>query len=223
MNISQGRVLRRRDFHELDLSPLEGRHVPRDGALTKVLNTKIDGPTVLVGPLGSCQRKSNASPMKCTYQSWDAQYDYSFLSNNAPRTALPTSVPNSSPQFFFFSLILSLLFFILFALASLTDVVPNSPGFLSKLNCGTGSKAVASLGILGFIIGLMTTIVWRISFGRDVDEFNTRIAEANGNPQLVASMSNGFTMMWVAFAFQSPMLVCALFKVHVETVAAAKA
>ena len=52
MNITQGHVLRRRDFHELDLTPLEGRNVPRDGALTKVLNTKVDGPTVLIGPLG---------------------------------------------------------------------------------------------------------------------------------------------------------------------------
>ncbi len=119
--------------------------------------------------------------------------DYSFVGNNAPQSALPTSVPSTSPQFFFTSLIFSLLFFILSVLASLVDFLPNSPGFLSKLSDGMGSKAIASLGSLGFIIGLMSTLVWRVSFGRDVDEFNMRIAQANGNPQLVASMSNGFT------------------------------
>ncbi|KAF8331349.1 uncharacterized protein EI90DRAFT_3016363 [Cantharellus anzutake] len=221
MNISEGRVLKRRDLYDFDFSPLEGRRVPRGDAVTNVLNTKVDGPTVLIGPLGSCQRKNNAGAMKCTHESWDAQYDYSFLPDNAPKSALPTTVPNTSPQFFFTSLLFSLLFFIFSALTLLSEILPNAPGSLSKLNANQmASKAVASLGTLGFIIGLMSTLVWRISLGRDVEEFNARIAEANGNPQLVAGLSNGFTMMWVAFAFQGPMLVCALFKLHVQAIAA---
>lgn len=45
----------------------------------------------------------------------------------------------------------------------------------------------------GFIMGLLAALTWRISFGRDVEEFNIRVAEANGNPALFASLSNGFT------------------------------
>jgi len=64
---------------------------------------------------------------------------------------------------------------------------------------GAVTRALATLGMLAFMIGLLTTITWRISFGRDVDEFNQRIGAANGNPALVASLSNGFTSEFQSF------------------------
>lgn len=119
---------------------------------------------------------------------------YSFLPDNAPKSALPLSPPNSSPAFYLSSLIMSLLFFLLSCIASLAEILPTAPGFITKMNSsGMTTRAITSLGMLAFAIGMLTTIVWRVSFGRDVDEFNQRIAEANGNPALFASISNGFT------------------------------
>lgn len=89
---------------------------------------------------------------------------------------------------------MSVLFFLLSSFASLADILPKAPAFLGKMNGHGGiTRALTSLGLLGFVIGGMSSVVWRISFGRDVDEFNARIAEANGNPALFASLSNGFT------------------------------
>jgi len=95
---------------------------------------------------------------------------------------------------------MSILFFVLSCIASLADILPAAPGFITKMNSsGVVTRTLATLGALAFMIGLLTTITWRISFGRDVDEFNQRIADANGNPALVASLSNGFTSEFPSF------------------------
>lgn len=87
-----------------------------------------------------------------------------------------------------------MLFFLLSCTASLAEILPKAPGFITKMNSsGVATRAITSFGMLAFSIGLLTSIVWRINFGRDVDEFNQRIAGANGNPALFASLSNGFT------------------------------
>lgn len=173
--------------------------------------------------------------------------DLSVLPDSAPKSALSPTIPITSPVFYLVALILSLLFFSLSTIGSLADILPSAPKPIVQLNShALATKIIASFGMLGFIIGLLSSIVWRVTFGRDVSEFNSRIASANGNPALVAGLSNGFTstcplprypvinlrlivivllllVMWVAYAFQGPLLICALFKLHMLAVPAAKA
>jgi hypothetical protein len=120
--------------------------------------------------------------------------DYSFLPSAAPKSALATSIPETTPVFYLVALIFSLLFFSLFTIASLADILPKVPKPIEVLNNHSlVTKIITSLGVLGFVIALLSSLVWRVSFGRDVDEFNSRIAAANGNPALIAALSNGFT------------------------------
>jgi len=53
-------------------------------------------------------------------------------------------------------------------------------------------------------------------FGKAVEDFNTTIQEGGNNgPHLIAQLSNGFTMVWVAYAFYAVPVVCALARLHV--------
>jgi len=224
MNITAGKGLGSRAL--FDLGVTGGRRVPREASIATVLSARstVDGPTILFGPLGSCAKPSNNGKLVCTTASWHAAYDLSVLPDNAPKSALSPSIPITSSVFYLVALILSLLFFCLSIIGSLADILPSAPKPIVQLNNhAVATKIIASFGMLGFIIGLLSSIVWRVTFGMDVSEFNSRIATANGNPALVASLSNGFTMMWVAYAFQGPLLICALFKLHMLAVPAAKA
>jgi hypothetical protein len=99
---------------------------------------------------------------------------------------------------------MSLLFFLLSCTASLAEILSKAPGFITKMNSNPGvTRVITSLGMLAFVIGMLTTVIWRVNFGRDVDEFNQRIAEANGNPALFASISNGFTSEFQSWRYNS--------------------
>ena len=75
------------------------------------------------------------------------------------------------------------------------------------------------LGILGLTplsLGLSSFLIIRLWFGKAVDDFNQSVElEGDTGPHLIAQLSNGFTMVWVAYAFHSIPLVCALAKIHV--------
>ncbi|KAF8312134.1 hypothetical protein DL93DRAFT_2156884 [Clavulina sp. PMI_390] len=201
----------------------EGRRVPR-AALFGVLSATTDGASAFIGPLGSCAKAHNADQLTCQSANWDATYDYSLLPSNAPKTALPPSPPSTSPPFYLTAIIISTLFFLLTFVASLADLLPSAPAALATMNTHPGfNQGVTSLGMLGFIMTLLTALVWRISFGRDVQEFNIRIAVASGSPALVASLSNGFTMIWISLGFQAPLLACQFFKLHMEAISNGKA
>lgn len=61
-------------------------------------------------------------------------------------------------------------------------------------------------------------------FGKAVDDFNQSIElEGANGPHLIAEIANGFTMVWVAYAFHSIPLVCALAKIHVTAAPPGKA
>jgi len=61
-------------------------------------------------------------------------------------------------------------------------------------------------------------------FGKAVDDFNESIElEGVNGPRLIAEISNGFTMVWVGYAFHSIPLVCALAKIHVTAAPPGKA
>lgn len=80
-------------------------------------------------------------------------------------------------------------------------MIPVVPGFISRFaNNGIAARVVAWLGVLGFTIGLMCTIIWRISFGRDVQEFNDRNFDAGADAvQLLARLGNGMTSKYRFF------------------------
>ncbi|THH06921.1 hypothetical protein EW145_g3747 [Phellinidium pouzarii] len=162
-------------------------------------NLDVDGPTVHIGALGSCSRSQNQKPLNCTVASLSPIYDLSALPSNVP-TSLLTAPAATSPGFIAVSLGFSCLFVAIFTLIS----------FRSKLGPRMGAmfdkpfinRAVAWVGLLGFMIGLTAFLVLRMWFGKAVDDFNSGIVALGGQaPQIVASIENGFTMVWVAYAF----------------------
>lgn len=117
------------------------------------------------------------------------------MPSKAPTDALPLQPPATTPAFFVASIVLSFIFFVLSLVASLAEILPVVPKFISKFaNHGLAARFIAWFGLLGFVMGMMCTIVWRISFGRDVEEFNARNFDAGANAvQLLARLGSGFT------------------------------
>lgn len=200
-----------------------GRVVPRaaiaERALAARASKPVDGPSVFMGLLGSCSRLSNFEPTHCTVENLMPTYDLSVLPQNHPRfLSNPTS---SAPQFLLASLIFLTLFLILHLLFSIPERIPTSPAGLVKL--ASHSLAIrfsAWMGILGLTMGLCTLIVLRIWVGKAVEDFNQDIIDmGKGAPQLIAGVQNGFTMMWIAYAFAAPSIVCALFQVQIAAAA----
>jgi hypothetical protein len=90
------------------------------------------------------------------------------------------------------------------------------------------------MGINNCVLGLTSFLVIRMWFGKAVEDFNQAIVEAgNSAPHLIAQLSNGFTstffctpimsnlsshvpiVVWVAYAFSSVSVICALARLHV--------
>ena len=72
--------------------------------------------------------------------------------------------------------------------------------------------------------GISSFLVIRLWFGKSVDDFNQSIElEGDNGPHLIAGLSNGFTMVWVGYAFHAIPLVCALAKIHVTASPPSKA
>jgi hypothetical protein len=66
------------------------------------------------------------------------------------------------------------------------------------------------------MIGLTSFLVIRRWFGKAVEDFNGAILGGGDNaPHLIAAISNGFTMVWVAYAFYGVPVICALARLHV--------
>ncbi|KAI0004301.1 hypothetical protein BJV74DRAFT_875995 [Russula compacta] len=172
----------------------------------------IDGPTLFLGALGSCSRPDNKGPVTCTQPSVSPTYDLSALPPNSPN--LLTAPTTSTPVFIAIAIVLSTLFFMLFTMISLRA---NLGAKLSTvLDRPTFHRASAWLGLLSFLIGLTSFLVLRMWFGKAVEDFNgVIIADGNNAPHLIAQISNGFTMVWVAYAFYGVPVICALARLHV--------
>ncbi|KAB5593464.1 hypothetical protein CTheo_3098 [Ceratobasidium theobromae] len=204
---------------EQDLRVLfNGRVVPRaaiaERALAARASRPVDGPSVFMGLLGSCARTSNSAPTICTGESIKPTYDLSVLPENHPRfLSNPTT---TAPQFLLASLIFLTLFLILHLLFSLPERLPTTPAGIVKLaSHSLAIRLSAWLGVLGLTMGLCTVIVLRIWIGKAVEDFNQDIIDIGKSaPQLVATVQNGFTMMWIAHSFAAPSIVCALFQVQ---------
>jgi len=175
-------------------------------------STSVDGPTVHMGALGSCSRSTNNDPLNCTIPTLSPTYDVSVLPNGASN--LLQAPAATTPAFIAVSLAFSALFVIIFTMIS----------FRSKLGAKLGAslekpfinRAVAWIGLLGFMIGLTAFLILRMWFGKAVDDFNSSVQQLGEQaPQIAASIGNGFTMVWVAYAFLAVPLVCSLAKLHV--------
>ncbi|KZS92994.1 hypothetical protein SISNIDRAFT_454939 [Sistotremastrum niveocremeum HHB9708] len=170
----------------------------------------IDGPTIRLGVLGSCSQPHNSAPINCSVPSLSPIYDVSVLPSNVPDVL--TSPTTATPGFILFSLVLAVLFFILFTLTMLRERLGKLANVLNKPFFG---RFTAWLGVLMFMIGLTSYLVLRMWFGKMVDDFNQNIiGQGSGGPQLIASTGTGFTLIWVSYSFSAVPVVCALMKLQ---------
>ncbi|KLO20286.1 hypothetical protein SCHPADRAFT_864278 [Schizopora paradoxa] len=176
-------------------------------------SSKVDGPTVRLGALGSCSRPNNDSPLNCTSAVLNPVYDLSVLPNNAPNLLL--SAPTSAtPAFIAISLVLSTFFVLLFSLLSFRSKLPGKMG--AVFDKPAIHSGVAWFGVFGFMTGLTSFLILRIWFGKSVDDFNIALLQSGSDaPDLVASVGSGFTLAWVAYAFLAVPIVASLAKLHV--------
>ncbi|KAI0778154.1 hypothetical protein BD413DRAFT_507153 [Trametes elegans] len=171
----------------------------------------VDGPSVFLGALGSCVRPNNNGAVTCTTPTVSPTYDLSVLPGNAPDLlSAPTA---TTPAFIAVSLAFTILFFLLFAMTSFRGKMGK---FGNTFDRPGVQRATAWIGLLGFLIGITSFLIIRMWFGKAVEDFNRDISkEGSSAPQLIAATSNGFIMVWVAYAFYAVPVVCSLAKLHV--------
>ncbi|EGN94569.1 hypothetical protein SERLA73DRAFT_144395 [Serpula lacrymans var. lacrymans S7.3] len=176
-------------------------------------NQAVDGPSLFLGALGSCSRPNNEAGVSCTSPSLSPTYNTSVLPSNAPSLDL-SAPPTAAPVFIAIALAFSIIFFFSFTAISFRHVIPGKFGeFWDRPMTQRGS---AWIGIFGFLVGLASFLIVRMWFGKAVDDFNQGIAsQGSGGPALVASTSNAFIMVWVAYAFFGIPVIVSLAKLHV--------
>ncbi|KAJ3894976.1 hypothetical protein GG344DRAFT_86190 [Lentinula edodes] len=181
--------------------------------LTQTNGPSVDGASVFLGALGSCSRSDNAALINCTAPSLSPAYDLSVLPSNAPQLTL-TAPPSSSPAFIAVSLAFSIVFFITFTMISLRHKMGVKLGAVFEKPAI--QRFSAWIGFFGFFIGLTAFLILRMLMGKSVDDFNNGIVSlGSGGPQLVASSGNGFTMIWVAYAFYAVPVIASMAKINV--------
>lgn len=173
----------------------------------------VDGPTVFLGALGSCSRPNNEAPVNCTSPTINPTYDLSVLPGNAPDLlSAPTA---TTPAFIAVALAFTVIFFLMFTLMSFRGSMGKFGATLEKPLI---HRTTSWIGLLGFMIGLTSFLVIRMWFGKAVEDFNDDIARAgSAAPQLIAATSNGFIMVWVAYAFYAVPLVSSLANLHMKS------
>ncbi|KAF8626524.1 hypothetical protein AX15_004829 [Amanita polypyramis BW_CC] len=188
--------------------------VTPSNALFSEQETNVDGPSAFLGVLGSCSRRMNSASVNCTSPSVSPTYDLSILPHNAPALLLSPPAP-STPVFIAVALSFSALFFFTFAFTSLRHKM--GEGASAALERPIVQRISAWIGFLGFMIGLTAFTVVRMWFGKAVQDFNNFIiSQGNSGPKLIANVGNGFTMVWVAYAFYAVPLIVALAKLNVK-------
>jgi hypothetical protein len=174
----------------------------------------VDGPSLFLGALGSCSRTLNAESVTCTPVSLNPVYNSSVLPSDAPNLLLnaPTA---ATPAFIGVSILFSVLFFIAFTTISFRHKMG------SKLATLLETPAIQSfsawVGFFSFLIGITSFLILRMWFGKAVQDFNSTITLlGQDGPKLVANISNGFTMVWVAHAFFAVPVIISLAKLNVS-------
>ncbi|KAF7791902.1 hypothetical protein EIP86_002927 [Pleurotus ostreatoroseus] len=148
----------------------------------------IDGPSVFLGALGSCERPSGNASVTCTLPTVSPKYDLTDLPSNAPDLlSAPTA---TTPAFIAVSLAFTVIFFFLFTFTALRSKLGKAGVWFDRPMV---QRSTAWIGLLGFMLGLTSFLVIRMWFGKAVEDFNAAILEGGKNsPQLVAATSNGF-------------------------------
>ncbi|KAJ7783829.1 hypothetical protein DFH07DRAFT_727305 [Mycena maculata] len=174
----------------------------------------VDGPSVFLGSLGSCSRPNNNAGVNCTIAALNPVYDLSALPSSAPRLLL-SAPTQGTPVFLGLALACSILFFITFTLISFRHKMSDKmTAFLDKPALHSIS---AWIGFFGFMIGMTSFLILRMWFGKAADDFNDSIAlQGSDGSQLLASVGNAFTMVWVAYAFYAVPLIISLSKLNVK-------
>jgi len=187
--------------------------VPSTALLETGSSKGVDGPSVFLGVLGSCSRPNNAASLNCTTATLSPQYNLSVLPSTAPDLLL--SAPTAStPVFIAIAISFSILFFIAFTLISFRHKM--GPKIVSILDRPLWPRASAWIGFFGFVIGITSFLILRMWFGKAVDDFNASIeAQGQQGPQLIATIGNAFTMVWVAYAFYAVPIITSLTKLNV--------
>jgi len=175
---------------------------------------KVDGPSVFLGPLGSCARSNNGASMNCTFPSISPQYDLSRLPGNAP-TSLLYAPAASTPVFISIALALDVAFLVTFTLISLRSKLGKAG---SAFETPLLQSVSAGVGFMGFMIGLTAFLILRMWFGKAVQDFNSSIqSQGAQGPKLIGEIGNAFTMVWVAHAFWTVPVMISLTKYHIKS------
>lgn len=173
----------------------------------------LDGPSVFLGLLGSCAKQSNSASVNCTASSVSPLYDLSVLPGNASSYLL--SAPYASTAVFIaIAISFSIVFFLSFTMISFRHKM--SSKLADLLEKPMLQHLSAWVGVFGFLIGITSFLIVRMWFGKAIDDFNASIeSQGQQGPQLIAATANGFTMVWVAYAFYAIPVITSLTKLNV--------
>ncbi|KAK7064201.1 hypothetical protein R3P38DRAFT_3165216 [Favolaschia claudopus] len=175
----------------------------------------VDGPSLFLGVLGSCSRPKNDGDLTCTSPTLNPAYDVSALPSTAPRLLL-SAPTQATPVFLGIGLACSIIFFFTFTITSFRHKMGEKMS--ATLDKPLVQRLSAWLGFFGFMIGITSFLILRMWFGKAADDFNASITmQGRDGPQLIAGVSNAFTMVWVAYSFYAVPLIISLSKLHVTT------
>jgi len=182
-------------------------------ALTNPQAQANDGPSLFLGLLGSCSRNSNAGKVTCTVTSITPEYDTSVLPG-ATSSNMLSAPPSTAPAFLAVAISFSFIFFVAYTLVSFRHKMGG--GLAAKLDQPIVARLTAWVGVFGFMIGITAVLVVRMWFEKAVEDFNNSIiSQGKNGPELVADTANGFTMLWIAYAFYAAPLIASLAKINV--------
>ncbi|KAJ7216660.1 hypothetical protein GGX14DRAFT_605711, partial [Mycena pura] len=154
---------------------------------------KVDGPSVFLGLLGSCSRVKNNAHVGCTNASTHPVYNLSVLPSRAPSHFL------SASQAAAIAAAVGLSFSYAFIIGHTLQAFN-----IKYLDQPVLHHFIAFFGVIGFLIGLTVFLVMRLWLGKAVDDFNLIVSDqGTKGPQLIASVSNGFIIVWFAYAFHT--------------------
>jgi len=174
-------------------------------------SSNVDGPSVFMGALGSCSRPNDATTLNCTAASLSPIFNLAALPKGSPE--ILSSPTTATPAFVAISLGFSVVFFFLFTFIAFQDKLGDRLG--SVFGRPNVHRASAWLGLIAFMIGITSYLVLRMWFGKAVEDFNESIVDdTEVPPSLIATIGNGFTMIWVAYAFHAVPLMCAMSRLH---------
>ncbi|KAL4069578.1 hypothetical protein V8B97DRAFT_2008118 [Scleroderma yunnanense] len=193
-------------------------------------NQQVDGPTMFAGLLGSCSKPNNAASLYCispsispTYSSYSRQpavsdphltelIDTSVFTSNTPSSVL-AAPPAATPAFLAVALAFTVVFFVMYTGISFRHLMGKAGGVWEKPMV---QRISAWIGMCSFVVGLASFLIIRMYFGKAASDFNQSIqGQGTNGPQLIANISNAFTMIWVGYSFFAIPVIVSLAKLHV--------